>query len=140
MSNWIWALAPVAAAAGLAAADVYNVTLQGMNFVYNGQTNLNIDLTINAGDTVRWTWVSGFHNVVSGLPGDPGAGGLFSSGLPTGTIGTIFEHTFHDLGLFDYHCQIHGSMGMISQVNVVPAPISLSLLAPLGLLATRRRR
>lgn len=142
MKRTQWML-PVLAAisnAGVAQADVYDVSLQGMDFVYNGQTNMNIDLTIHTGDTVRWTWVSGFHNVVSGLPSDPDAGDLFSSGGPTGTVGTMFEYTFNDVGLFDYHCQIHASMGMMSQINVVPGPGALALLAPVGLLATRRRR
>lgn len=140
MKRTIWAIASLALAAGVTHADVYNVTLQGMDFVYNGQANLNIDLTINTGDTVRWTWVSGFHNVASGLPGDPNPGDLFFSGPPTGAVGAVFEFTFNDIGLFDYHCQIHGFMGMVSQINVVPASPSLALLAPVGLLAARRRR
>ncbi len=139
--NWtIWTLASLALATGVAHADVYNVELEGMAFIYNGQTNTNIDLTIQTGDTVRWTWISGFHNVVSGLPGDGDAGDLFTSGPPTGTVGTVFEHTFTDVGLFDYHCQIHASLGMISQVNVIPSPGSLALLAPVGLFARGRRR
>lgn len=140
-THWLMpTLAAACSAAGVAHADVYDVALQGMDFVYNGQTNMNIDLTINTGDTVRWTWVSGFHNVVSGLPSDSDAGDLFSSGAPTGTVGTMFEYTFNDVGLFNYHCQIHATLGMMSQVTVVPAPGALALLAPVGLLATRRRR
>jgi hypothetical protein len=42
--------------AGVAAAgDVYNIELVGLNFVYNGQNNTDIDLVINTGDTVVWT-------------------------------------------------------------------------------------
>ena len=44
------------------------------------------DLIIQIGDTVRWVWVSGTHNVVS-------LEGFFSSGAPTGPPNT-FEHTF----------------------------------------------
>lgn len=142
MKRTHWMLPALAACwgAGIAQADVYDVMLQGTNFVYNGQMNMAIDLTINTGDTVRWTWVSGFHNVVSGFPEDPNPGAVFMSGAPTGTAGTMFEFTFNDVGLYGYHCEIHESLGMVSSVNVVPAPASLALLAPAGLLAARRRR
>lgn len=128
------------AASGAAAGEIYNISLQGMDFVYNGQANTDIDLTINVGDTVLWTWVSGFHNVASGLPGDPDAGDLFLSGDPTGAVGTTFEYTFAATGVVNYHCQIHGIMGMTSSVTVVPGAPALGLLAPAGLIALRRRR
>lgn len=139
---------PIAAAAAAAAVfagtsaaqTTWDVTIEGMNFVYNGQTNTAIDLVINAGDAVRWTWVSGFHNVVSGLPGDADAGSVFSSGDPTGTPGTVYEFTFNDIGVYDYHCAVHGPGGMVSQVRVVPGPGVGALLLPLGLLGARRRR
>src|SRR5512138_1355199 len=121
-------------AAAASAQTTWDVTLEGMNFVYDGQTNAAIDLVIATGDTVRWTWVTGFHNVVSGLPGDADAGSMFSSGAPTGDAGTVFEHTFNDLGVFDYHCGVHGTAGMASQVRVVPGPGVGALLLPLGLI------
>jgi plastocyanin len=135
----------VTAAAALFAAPAiaqttWDVSLSGMNFVFDGQNNTDISLIINTGDTVRWTWLSGFHNVVSGDPGAPDAGDLFSSGPPTGAAGTIFEHTFLDLGEFAYHCEIHGSGGMISSVTVVPAPTTAALALPLALAAASRRR
>ncbi len=127
--------------AGVAAAgDVYNIELVGLNFVYNGQNNTDIDLVINTGDTVVWTWVSGFHNVVSGLASDPDAGSLFSSGSPTGAAGTTFEFTFDDIGVYDYHCQIHADLGMTSRVGVVPTPGATMLGVPGLLLVARRRR
>jgi len=139
-NGWRAAAAVALAASAASAGDTYNITLEGLNFVYNGQTNTDIDLTINVGDTVEWTWVSGFHNVSSGFPGDPGAGTLFRSGDPTGTAGTMFSYTFIDPGVVGFHCEIHESLGMVSQVTVVPAPAGLALLAPLGMIATRRRR
>lgn len=133
-------VAAVALTGGAASGETYNVTLEGPNFVYDGQTNMNIDLTIQAGDTVLWTWVSGFHNVVSGTEGEPDEGVLFSSGDPTGAAGTTFEFTFNDVGLYDYHCEVHAGVGMVSQVRVVPTPASAALLAPGALLGLRRRR
>ena len=131
----------VALCAGVAAGgDVYNIELDGPDFVYNGQTNMDIDLAINTGDTVVWTWVSGFHNVVWGMPGDGDAGALFDSGDPTGTAGTTLEFTFNDVGVYSYHCEVHAGVGMMSQIRVVPAPGATALLAPAAVLMTRRCR
>ena len=100
--------------------------------MYDGQANMDIDLTILPGDTVRWLWVEGFHNVVSGFPDDPDPGELFFSGPPTGVPGTTFEFTFLDPGIYGYHCHPHESFGMISFVTVLPEPGSLALLAASG--------
>ena len=80
------------------------------------QTNVNVEVhnnfylpasvTINVGDTVMWTRVAGFHNVLAddnsfrlgALPdGDP------SSSWITAT------RTFTQTGTFKYHCQVHGT-------------------------------
>jgi plastocyanin len=98
-----------------ALADEYVIELSGMNFVYSGQNNQNIDLTIKPGDSVRWVWVSGFHNVVSGTGGVPD--GRFTSGAPT-TPPKEFVHTFTTADDYPYYCQVHGSMGMTSTVKV----------------------
>ena len=119
--------------------DTYEVTLEGISFGYDGQENMDIDLTILPGDTVRWLWVEGFHNVVSGFPDDPDPGELFFSGPPTGVPGTTFEFTFLDPGIYSYHCHPHETFGMISFVTVLPEPGSLALLAASGLIRKRRR-
>jgi len=91
------------------------VELVGTDFVYNGQSNEDIDLTIHPGDTIRWVWVSGFHNVVSGSPGN--FDGLFRSGDPENPPAE-FVVTFDDIGDFLYHCHVHGGFGMISMIKV----------------------
>jgi|GEM_PF-4274336 len=127
--------------AGLnAQADTYIVELDGPSFVYGGLTDMDIDLTIESGDTVRWEWTSGFHNVVNGFPGDPDEDTLFNSGSPTSDTDTFFEYTFLDNGVFGYHCEVHETIGMVSFVTVVPAPASLIAMSPLGLVMCRRRR
>ena len=90
------------------------------------------DIVIETGDAVRWTWVSGFHNVVSGAGGV--ADGNFSSGSATSVVGTVFEVTFDQAFLdahpmtdnvYPYFCEIHAGLGMIGTVRVVcPADIS----------------
>jgi hypothetical protein len=135
-------LAAIGATTVLASAETYVVELAGRDFLYGGLTNMDIDLTINTGDTVRWEWVSGFHNVVNGFPGDADEDTLFNSGPPTSDTATFFEYTFADDGVFGYHCEVHEASGMISfiTVNAVPAPGTLLALAPAGLMMTRRRR
>jgi len=106
-----------AAVAGPAMGDEYVVTLEGTAFKHNGKSNLDIDLTIRPGDSVRWVWVSGSHNVVSGTHGDPDEGQLFNSGSPVAPPHE-FVHVFEDPGDFRYHCDVHVAFGMISEVGV----------------------
>src|SRR4029077_7330277 len=48
-------------------------------------------VTIQRGDTVRWTWSSTGHSSTSGNPGSPN--GLWDSGLIG--RGSVFTHTFN---------------------------------------------
>ena len=124
--NWIFAVAVVMAitcGTSTLRADTFEVTLDGLSYWYNGQQNMDIDLVIQPGDTVRWLWVLGNHNVVSGFPEDKDTGALFLSGPPTNKAGTIFEYTFLDPGEYGYHCHPHESIGMISFVTVISAPL-----------------
>lgn len=88
--------------------------------------NVEIDL----GDTVRWTWDSTGHNVVSGAMGAPD--GAFNSGdpAPTGTVfEVLFDQAFLDAnpqpdGVYDYHCHPHAGFGMIGTVALsLPCPL-----------------
>ncbi|TVQ53062.1 MAG: hypothetical protein EA377_08935 [Phycisphaerales bacterium] len=82
-------------------------------------------ITIEAGDTVRWTWAGGEHNVVSGVDGNPD--GNFSSGPPVDAPGLTFEVTFDQQFLDDnpmpdniypYYCEPHLIFGMVGDVTV----------------------
>lgn len=82
-------------------------------------------ITIHAGDTVRWHWGSGGHNVVSGSGGT--ADGMFCSpgdqGCSNAVLspsGTTYEHTFAATGTFHYFCSAHQSLGMTGTVMVEP--------------------
>lgn len=77
--------------------------------------------TINAGDTVVWTWQSGVHNVT--FP----TNALASANLgPTST----FTTTFNTPGTFAYVCTLHfGQTGTIT-VQAANLPPSVSLTAP----------
>jgi plastocyanin len=93
------------------------------------------NITIDLGDTVRWTVVNGLHTVISDT----------NAWAPSGTLGpgNTFSVTFNTLGLFPYYCQFHGGpggSGMSGTVNVVPEPQTPALLLlafAASLLATR---
>lgn len=87
------------------------------------------NLVIEVGDTVRWVWTGGLHNVVSGRDGV--FDGSFISGPPTGSVGHMFEVTF-DVGfliahprpanVYPYFCGIHHAAGMTGTIAVKPHP------------------
>jgi plastocyanin len=86
--------------------------------------------TISVGDTVRWTWDDDGHSVTSGEPCT--ADGQFCSpddlncdqGILSDT-GTIYEHTFAQVGAYSYFCASHCAFGMVGMVNVLPTPSGL---------------
>ncbi len=60
-------------------------------------------VTVHAGDTVAWRWVSGTHSVVSdSMP-------KAFADSPTQAAG-VFNVTFASAGTFPYHCGVHGAM------------------------------
>jgi plastocyanin len=69
-------------------------------------------VTINRGQTVRWTNNSVEAHSVNANPGTekckPVSGEAFDS--PSMAPSTIFERTFNNSGTFAYHCEIHGCM------------------------------
>jgi plastocyanin len=89
----------------------------------DGFTFSPASLMIHVGDTVRWTWGSSGHNVVSGTGGN--ADGRFCSPsdggcdhAPLSNAGTTYEHTFTTAGTFPYFCAAHVSFGMTGTIKV----------------------
>jgi hypothetical protein len=74
----------------------------------------NVDLTIESGDTVRWTWTSSNHTVES-VPGSSVEN--FDSGF-LGPSGSTFSYTFTALGANDYLCGVHGPASMSGTITV----------------------
>ena len=63
------------------------------------------DITINAGDTVKWDNVdTAAHTVTGGSPAD-GPSGVFDSSLLM--AGMPYSFTFDDAGYYDYFCMVH---------------------------------
>lgn len=88
------------------------------NDVVNVQVSSNqftpASVKVKVGQTVRWTWAGGIHDVVSGTDCNPD--GKFKSGAPMG--GGTFDQKFETAGTFPYYCTPHCQMGMKGEVIV----------------------
>lgn len=73
------------------------------------------DLTVEVGDTVRWTWADALPHTVSNLSGSQED---FDSGTLTG-VGQTFSYTFTMMGSNPYQCDIHPSMNGVITVDQV---------------------
>ncbi len=111
------AAAPLAPTAGVAFAGTLHEVTVADNFFAPEQ------LTIQLGDTVRWTNAAGTHNVFSCVPGQNGCDGQlatesFDNGLPRPGL-WIYSYTFAEPGENPYLCQSHASF-MKGNVTVLP--------------------
>lgn len=77
--------------------------------------------TINAGDTVIWTWQNGTHNVTSTT-------GAFASGNKSPV--QTFSLQFNTAGTFSYACTIHPGQNGTIIVQAANQPPSVSIGSP----------
>jgi plastocyanin len=112
------------------------------------------NLTIEVGDIVQWTNVSGTHNVNGTTALFPGNPQSFTSGSPQ-SGGWNFSHTFTIPGVYNYHCTQGGhsatQFGQITvtsgtsvneiegsaEVNLFPVPTGDVLTVELGQVVIR---
>jgi len=101
----------------------------GLNFV--DVTNGTSTTTINAGDTVTWDWVSGFHSTASTNLPCCSPNGMWDSGAGSGLH---FSFTFPNPGTFHYYCTVHGSVmqGTVVVNAVTPPDFGISVSNPNG--------
>ncbi|MFT7588277.1 MAG: plastocyanin [Limisphaerales bacterium] len=71
-------------------------------------------ITVNQGDTVRFTWVAGSHPT-SSTTGDWALPLFFT----LNSSSTTFDLVMNDAGTFDYQCDFHAGLGMIGTITVV---------------------
>ena len=82
------------------------------------------NLTIRVGDTVKWTWMSGGHNVINGTNGVPVNGGFCSpfnmgcANAPTSNANAVYQFMFAKAGVFPYYCAPHVGAGMSGTITV----------------------
>ena len=101
-----------------ATSQIVDVAVGQGGFVFVPDT-----VNISVGDTVRWTWASSGHSVTSGPPCfvDSQYCSPNDTNCPAGTlsnIGTVYEHTFSEPGVYSYFCHAHCAIGMTGVVNV----------------------
>lgn len=82
------------------------------------------EVTIQAGETVTWVNVNGWHNVVS-YDTDGKNNPLFTSGDPDFTEWQ-YSYTFTEAGVYDYYCLPHESAGMTGTITV-QSPTALGM-------------
>lgn len=74
---------------------------------------------ISTGDTVRWTWDSGGHNVKpSSTPSGSDWAGTPGDEFDTFSGGHTYQHTFDVAGDYEYYCAPHRSAGMTGSFTV----------------------
>ena len=75
-------------------------------------------VTVKVGQTVRWVWQGGSHNVVSGTKSGEVCteDGNFKSGSPV--AGGTYDKKFEVAGTFPYYCEPHCAVGMTGTVIV----------------------
>ncbi|MDA2920855.1 dockerin type I domain-containing protein, partial [Desulfobacterota bacterium AH_259_B03_O07] len=79
------------------------------------------NLTINEGDTVKWTNMGNNNHTTTS---DVGLGAIWNSDnlfpMPNGMPpGAMFQFTFNSVGSFPYFCQFHGAPGGIGMAGTV---------------------
>lgn len=105
----------------LATAGPQTVTVNvaaGGGFSFDPKT-----VTIKVGDTVKWVWGGGGHNVVSGSnatadnkfcsPND-----MNCSAAALSNAGDTYSHKFTAAGSFPYFCRPHAGAGMTGTITV----------------------
>lgn len=98
-------------------AVTHDVTVENFRFSPN-------DLTIQPGDTVRWTNVEGFHDATADD---------FSWGSEVGS-GWVYERAFDTAGEVLYHCTVHSGPGQSIETSMngritVEAPVESLIFA-----------
>ncbi len=75
--------------------------------VANNQFN-PVNPTVNVGDTIRYNFISGFHDAISTGSVIPVGAALIFSGAPSSTP-RIYDYKVTVAGTYNYYCSIHGN-------------------------------
>ncbi len=104
----------VAAAIPSPQAGASGTTVNLVGLTYSPKT-----ITINVGDSITW-----MHDATATPHSVTADDASFDSSpsCPPTCLGAnaIFTHTFSVAGTFGYHCRVHGVLGMVGTVVVVP--------------------
>ncbi|MDQ6654959.1 MAG: multicopper oxidase domain-containing protein, partial [Verrucomicrobiota bacterium] len=100
----------------------------GVNVGQGGSSFSPSAVSIQAGDSVKWTWVGNNHSVTSGPANNPN--GLFDSN--NHNTGYTFTYTFPATGSYPYYCRVHGAMmtGTVTVTAATPTPTPTATPSP----------
>lgn len=104
-----------------------NAVVRNINVGQGGGNNFSpSNVAANVGDTIKWTWVSGFHDVTS--TSVPAGANSFAS-IQTGTVGFTFIYVVQVVGIYNYECTIHsgmtGSISVVSNVKQISSVVDV---------------
>jgi len=102
---------------GIAAITIVTVT----NFQFSPSNP-----TVVVGDTIRFDFVTGFHNAVSTGNTLPAGAAAINTGLPSGTA-RIFDYPVTADGAYSYYCEVHGGSGGVGMAANFTATLPLPL-------------
>tara|TARA_R110002072_G_scaffold302402_1_gene485123 strand:+ start:50139 stop:50756 length:618 start_codon:yes stop_codon:yes gene_type:complete len=87
------------------------------NIDASGVTFTPSNISINVGDTVRWTNSSGTHNVNGTTATFPSNPDSFGNNIGSGWV---YTYIFTIAGSYDYRCDVHFGSGMTGTITVLP--------------------
>jgi plastocyanin len=103
-------------------ATIHEVSVSDFQF---SPANINVIV----GDTVKWTWVSGFHTTSS--TGVPGGAATWDANI--NSTSTTFSYKVTVAGAYTYQCNIHPTQmqGTINASNAMPVVLSSFVISPM---------
>ncbi len=93
--------------------------------VTSGASFVPSDVTIYVGQSVQWSGLISFHNVIEVDQATWNVNGnTWNGGFTSGPAGTTdgYTHAFPVIGTYYYVCEIHAGLGMKGRVFVIPLP------------------
>ncbi len=120
MKNTILLFAAICCFASSSRAAVYTISVGEHEFTPAK------GLTVRVGDTVKWVWEGGAHNIMSDkIPaGAQGFGGKVNGRAPS------MVYVASVPGNYDYQCKYYAVQGMVGSFTVVGANASIGLIGP----------
>lgn len=98
----IWPACLVLLLAASGGARTVDVRIFSFDFSAAPKGQASVDPVIDLDDTVQWNWESGGHSTTAAK----GQAETWNSGIQP--LGSSFEHTFANVGVFWYFCMPHG--------------------------------
>jgi plastocyanin len=97
------------------AADTHEIQVTASEFTPK-------ELTIKPGDTVRWVWVAGAHQILDGEPSGDTVGEIFK--FPISSAAPEHERVFDKAGVFPYFAEGTAEMtGVITVQESTPVEV-----------------